>query len=141
GLVGRLRAQVRPVLLGHQVGAEELALASEAAALLSHLAARDVPGADPLDWPALLTPTSTEALAGADDQVTVSPSTMELVTTCPLRWMLTRSGGQGADSTAQSLGNLIHEIAAAHPHGSREQLHAELDARWHELDLPEGWVA
>ena len=141
GLVGRLRAQLRPVLLGHQVGAEELALASEAAALLSHLATRDVPGADPLDWPALLTPTSAEPLAEADEPVPVSPSTMELVTTCPLRWMLTRSGGQRADSAAQSLGNLIHEIAAAYPHGSRDQLHAELDARWHELDLPEGWVA
>src|SRR5699024_6046816 len=74
------------------------------------------------------------------EQVVVSPSTMELVATCPLRWMLTRSGGQPADSAAQSLGNLIHEIAAGHPHGTRQQLHADLDARWHELDLPDGWV-
>lgn len=140
GLVGRLRAQVRPVLLGRQVEAEELALASEAAALLSHLAAREVTGADPQEWSALLTPTSSEPLAGAEEPVPVSPSTMELVSTCPLRWMLTRSGGQRADSTAQSLGNLIHEIAAAHPHGTSAELRTELDARWHELDLPEGWV-
>lgn len=140
GLVGRLRAQVRPVLLGQEVGAEELALASEAAAVLSHLADRDVPGADPQEWPALLSPTSAEPLAEADEPVPVSPSTMELVSTCPLRWMLTRSGGQPADSAAQSLGNLIHEIAATHPHGTHAQLRAELEARWHELDLPEGWV-
>jgi len=140
GLVGRLRAQLRPVLQDRPVPAEELALASEAAALLAHLAERDVPGADASQWPPLLAVTSTDRLAGPDEQVVVSPSTMELVATCPLRWMLTRSGGQPADSAAQSLGNLIHEIAANHPHGSRQQLRADLDARWHELDLPAGWV-
>src|SRR5699024_5025750 len=128
GLVGRLRAQLRPVLQDRPVPAEELALASEAAALLAHLAERDVPGADASQWPPLLAVTSTDRLAGPDEQVVVSPSTMELVATCPLRWMLTRSGGQPADS------------AANHPHGSRQQLRADLDARWHELDLPAGWV-
>lgn len=140
GLVGRLRAELRPVLLGREVGAEELALASEAAALLSHLADQGVPGADPGEWPSLHAATSAEVLVEVDEPVTVSPSTIELVATCPLRWMLTRSGGQPADSAAQSLGNLIHEIAAARPHGSREELVADLDARWHELDLPDGWV-
>src|SRR5699024_4357326 len=89
GLVGRLRAQLRPVLTGRPAGAEELALASEAAALLAHLGSREVPGADPQEWPLLLAPTSAEALAQAGDAVPVSPSTMELVATCPLRWMLT----------------------------------------------------
>src|SRR5699024_4701101 len=46
GLVGRLRGQLRPVLHGRSVPAEEVALASEAAALLAHLAEREVPGAD-----------------------------------------------------------------------------------------------
>src|SRR5699024_8110474 len=39
-----------------------------------------------------------------------------------------------------SLGNLIHEIAAAHPHGGQEEMLADLRQRWRELELPEGWV-
>ena len=140
GLVGRLRAQVRPVLRGEQQDAGDIALASEAAAVLAHLATRDVPGADATAWPVTFAPTSADPLAQPEEPVAVSPSTLEQVTTCPLRWFLTRSGGQPADSAAQSLGNLIHEIAAEHPRGDEEQMLEQLRQRWPELELPEGWV-
>lgn len=140
GLVGQLRAHVRPALRGQEMTAAELALASEAAAVLAHLAEQDVPGADATAWPVTFSPTSAAPLAEADESVVVSPSTLEQVNTCPLRWFLTRSGGRPGDSAAQSLGNLIHEIAAEHPRGGRAELLAALGQRWHELELAEGWV-
>src|SRR5690606_37621671 len=36
--------------------------------------------------------------------------------------------------------NLVHDIAAEHPHGTLEELHAALDARWSSLGLGDGWV-
>lgn len=140
GLVGRLRAQVRPVLRAESTDPSEIALASEAAGLLAYLADRDVPGAEASHWPVTFAASSTTPLAEEDEQVVVSPSTLEQVETCPLRWFLTRSGGQPGDSAAQSLGNLIHEIAAEHPHGTRSELVDDLSRRWHELELPAGWV-
>ncbi|TDE97507.1 ATP-dependent helicase [Occultella glacieicola] len=140
GLVGELRAAVRPVLGGARVSADEVARASEAAAVLTHLAGHRVPGADPATWPALTAPTSAEPLWREGIPVTVTPSTVETVAACPLRWALTTSGGRRGDSASQSLGNLVHEIAAAAPHGTEAELLAELDARWHELDLGDGWV-
>ncbi|SED70452.1 RecB family exonuclease [Ruania alba] len=142
GLVGRLRAEVRPLLTRSEPegGTEAGARAQSAAALLAHLAARDVHGADPAQWPIFRTPSTTAPLWADGETVTVSPSTLEDVTTCPLRWALTRHGGKPGDSTAQNLGNLVHEIAAEHPSGGESELLQALAERWHELELSDGWV-
>ncbi|MBZ2197616.1 UrvD/REP family ATP-dependent DNA helicase [Occultella gossypii] len=140
GLVGELRAAVRPVLRGAEARPDQVALASEAAAVLTHLAGHHVDGADPGTWPALTAPTSSAPLWQEQTPVTVTPSTVETVAACPLRWALTTSGGRRGDSASQSLGNLVHEIAAAAPHGTEPELLADLDARWHELDLGDGWM-
>jgi superfamily I DNA/RNA helicase len=140
GLVGELRAAVRPVLLGAEIRPDQVALASEAAAVLTHLAGQHVDGADPGTWPALTSPTSSAPLWQEQTPVTVTPSTVETVAACPLRWALTTSGGRRGDNASQSLGNLVHEIAAAAPHGTESELLADLDARWHELDLGDGWM-
>ncbi|WP_159622831.1 UrvD/REP family ATP-dependent DNA helicase [Ruania rhizosphaerae] len=158
GLVGRLRGELRPVLAAAG-GAGDDALSGDvhsddalgdagddrrvraAAALLSHLAEHHVHGADPGQWPTFRTPSTTSPLWEEGEPVTVSPSTLEDVTTCPLRWALTRHGGRPGDSAAQGLGNLVHEIAAEHPRGSEPELLAALAERWHELDLGDGWVA
>ncbi|UFU05567.1 ATP-dependent helicase [Ruania halotolerans] len=142
GLVGRLRSEVRPLLTGEPDGgrAATATRARSATALLAHLAAHDVHGAAPAQWPTFLTPSTEKPLWGDGEVVTVSPSALEDVTTCPLRWALTRHGGTPGDSTAQSLGNLVHEIAAEHPHGTEAELLRALDQRWHELDLSDGWV-
>ncbi|WP_163542711.1 UrvD/REP family ATP-dependent DNA helicase [Occultella kanbiaonis] len=140
GLVGELRAAVRPVLSGAEIRPDQVALASEAAAVLTHLAGHRVDGADPGTWPALTAPTSSAPLWQELTPVTVTPSTVETVAACPLRWALTTSGGRRGDSASQSLGNLVHEIAAAAPHGTEPELLADLDTRWHELDLGDGWM-
>src|SRR5699024_6977128 len=67
-------------------------------------------------------------------------SKLETASTCALRWALEAAGGTAADSREQSLGTLVHAIAAELPRGSEEELAERLDARWGELGLTDGWV-
>ena len=111
-----------------------------AARLLARLAAEGVPGADPVGWYGV-GGTSTDApLWPADVAVPLSPSKLETAASCALRWALEGAGGTSADTTEQSLGTLVHAVAAELPKGTQAELAAALDARWPTLDLPEGWV-
>ncbi|MFV0425907.1 MAG: PD-(D/E)XK nuclease family protein [Beutenbergiaceae bacterium] len=130
GLTGQLRAALH--------GGDGRAAA--AADLLDYLHQHEVPYADPALWSDHAHPSSTADVYGSDELVPVSPSTIEDAWRCPLRWLLTRAGGRPHDTRAQSLGNLIHEIAASLPHGTGDQLRSELDRRWHELGMPDSWM-
>jgi superfamily I DNA/RNA helicase/RecB family exonuclease len=110
-----------------------------AAALLADLAAAGVAEADPSTWYGVAGVSSEVPLWGAQDTVTVSPSKVETVTTCALRWALEAAGGTKPDATQQTLGTLLHSIAQSYPKGSLTELKKELDRRWPELALPDGW--
>ncbi|WP_415298177.1 PD-(D/E)XK nuclease family protein [Cellulosimicrobium sp. SJTW-1] len=120
-------------------GPDERAVA--AATLLADLGALGVAEARPETWYGVAGVSSTAPLRGAEQTVTVSPSKVETVSTCPLRWSLEAAGGTAPDATHQSLGTLVHSIAETHPTGSLAELRAELDRRWAELALPDGWPA
>lgn len=112
---------------------------SEAIDLLADLADAGVVEADPDSWYGVH-PTSSDAPLWADDEkVRVSPSKVESVSRCSLRWALEAGGGTAPDATAQSLGTLVHAIAQDAPRGSHHELAQELERRWPELALPEGW--
>ncbi len=140
GLVAELRAALDEELLADAHGTGRPRRREAAATLLAHLAAEGVPGADPDDWHGLAAPSTTAPLHGPDEQVRVSPSAVETADRCPLRWALQSAGGRREDTLDQSLGNLVHEIAAEHPHGTLEELRAALDDRWSSLGLGDGWV-
>lgn len=110
-----------------------------AATLLADLGALGVGEARPETWYGVAGVSSTAPLRTQDETVTVSPSKVETVTTCPLRWSLEAAGGTAPDATHQSLGTLVHSIAESAPSGTLAELRAELDRRWAELALPEGW--
>ncbi|WP_460890365.1 ATP-dependent helicase [Promicromonospora xylanilytica] len=110
-----------------------------AAALLADLSAAGVAEADPSTWYGVAGVSSEVPLWGAQDTVTVSPSKVETVTTCALRWAFESAGGTKPDATHQTLGTLLHSIAQSHPKGSLTDLKKELDRRWPELALPDGW--
>ncbi|MGM0386394.1 MAG: PD-(D/E)XK nuclease family protein, partial [Actinomycetota bacterium] len=129
GLVARLRAGLD--------GGEP---AEELGALLAVLARAGAAGADPAEWAGLADPTTVAPLKAPGAPVHVSPSRVELAGTCPLRWALETSGGRCAERIEQNLGSLIHEIAAAHPHGTAEELIAALESSFDSLGLPEGWI-
>ncbi|WP_129784389.1 ATP-dependent DNA helicase [Promicromonospora panici] len=109
------------------------------AALLADLAAAGVAEADPSTWYGVAGVSSEVPLWGAQETVTVSPSKVETVTTCALRWAFEAAGGTKPDATHQTLGTLLHSIAQSHPKGSLTDLKKELDRRWPELALPDGW--
>jgi superfamily I DNA/RNA helicase/RecB family exonuclease len=113
----------------------------EAARLLAVLARDGVDGADPRHWYSLAPVSSDGALWGPQDIVPVSPSKVELVRTCALRWALESAGGTAPSAVSQSLGTLVHSLAQNLPQGTYAELSAELDRRWGELGLSEGWTA
>lgn len=115
------------------------ARAVAAATLLADLGELGVAEARPETWYGVAGVSSAAPLRGAEEIVTVSPSKVETVSTCPLRWSLEAAGGTAPDATHQSLGTLVHSIAETHPSGTLAELRAELDRRWAELALPEGW--
>ncbi|WP_084100991.1 UrvD/REP family ATP-dependent DNA helicase [Demequina sp. NBRC 110051] len=103
------------------------------ATALARLAEARVAGADPRAWNGVASPSTEAGFFAEDAPVRVSPSRVEGVERCALRWALESSGGVGLDSDKQQLGTLVHEIAQLHPDGDRATLQAALDERWHEI--------
>jgi superfamily I DNA/RNA helicase/RecB family exonuclease len=132
GAVARLRQLVTDPAAGPDV-------AGRAAGQLARLAAAGVPGADPDDWLGLAPLTDDRPLR-AGGPVRVSPSRVEEFDRCALRWLLQQAGGVAADSASQSLGTLVHALAAELPEAPVELLLLELRRRWDVLGLGPGWV-
>ena len=134
-VVGQARAWLEADLARMTGGATH-----PAARLLARLAAESVAGADPAQWYGVGGLSTDEPLWSADATIPLSPSRLESAWTCALRWALEAAGGTAGDSTEQSLGTLVHEVAAALPHGTEPELAAAVAERWDTLELPEGWV-
>ena len=58
----------------------------------------------------------------------VSPSKVEWVEKCALRWALESMGGTRESTSAQEVGTLLHAIAEEHPHGGAEEILADFEA-------------
>jgi len=112
-----------------------------AAAHLAQLAAVGVRGADPSSWYGLGSLSDDGALRAADEVVRVSPSKVEAFSRCALRWLLEAAGGTAGDSASQSIGTLVHDIAAeAATRGlSAEETLALLEEQWGAVDVVGGW--
>ena len=141
GLVGELR---RAAVAGNleTATAEERRRGQVAVELLADLARRDVPGADPATWIGAAGPTSTSPLVAEGERIRVSPSDVEGLAACPLKWFLSRNGGSVPASDAQALGSLIHEIAerAEKEHLRGPALKAAFEERLGGLGYPDTWL-
>jgi superfamily I DNA/RNA helicase/RecB family exonuclease len=134
-LVGRLRA----VVCAPEGGADAAAR-TRAAVQLARLAEAGVPGADPAQWYSSTEPSTVEPLwTGEDHVVTLSPSTLETLTGCPLRWLLERHGGSGGRDVRAAIGSLIHALASAGM--TEEQMIGRLERLWPELPFESEWFA
>lgn len=134
-LVGELRRVVTDAEADH-------ARRQRAAGQLARLAAAGVPGANPDSWYGLCEPSSTAPLIDGDEPVRISPSTVDVLSTCPLRWMLERHGGQDAAELASVTGTLVHALVQAAADGAdREQLRQELDRAWESVDAGAPWFS
>lgn len=132
-LVGRLRG----VVCAPDGAVDELARDC-AATQLARLAKAGVPGADPVGWHGL-TPVSTgEPLGGGDGVVTLTPSTLQTLTDCPLRWLAERHGGTNPRDLRSTIGSVVHALIAE-PHRSESELVAELERAWQHLPIEAQW--
>ena len=135
-VVGRLRAVVCA-----PDGAVEDSRRASAATQLARLAAAGVPGADPQHWHGLGAVSTQEPLWSGDDHtVTLSPSTVQTLTDCPLRWLAERHGGTGARQVNSTLGSVVHALVAESGR-TAEQLIAELENVWAALPFDSPWYA
>lgn len=135
-LVGRLRAVV--CAPAEAVTPEHRA---HAAAQLARLAAAGVAGADPAHWHATTATSTTEPLwAGDEHVVALSPSTLQTLTDCPLRWLLERHGGADRRDVRSALGSLVHALVSE-PSMTEERMLAALERSWPELPFDAPWHA
>ena len=113
-----------------------------AARQLARLAAAGVPGANPDSWYGLAHLSTADPLRGREDMVTVSPSNVETLAKCPLRWAIERHGGTDPAELASITGVLVHALAQAAATGADEEhLRAELDRAWDAVDAGAPWFS
>ena len=140
GLVGELR---HAAICGNLETATDAERRRGRAAvdLLADLARQGVPGADPATWIGATGPTSTAPLIAAGERIRVSPSDVEGLAACPLKWFLTRSGGSAPASDAQALGSLVHAVAerAETEHLRGPALREAFEERLTGLGYPATW--
>ncbi|QNJ95137.1 ATP-dependent helicase [Mycolicibacterium fluoranthenivorans] len=135
-LVGRLRAVV--CAPEGELGDEVRACA---AAQLARLAEAGVAGADPASWYGRTAPSTSEPLWSGDEHVvTVSPSTVQTLSECPLRWLLERHGASDSRDVRSAVGSLIHALVADSTK-TENQLLAELESIWGALPFESRWYA
>ncbi|GAB88582.1 ATP-dependent helicase [Gordonia rhizosphera] len=117
--------------------------ARAAAELLARLADSDIPGASPKDWYGLGGPSTDTALWTPDrGPVMLSPSNVESLTRCSLRWMLERHGGRDGDGTPALTGSLVHTLVQAVA-GRIEpaEVTAALRGIWDRVDTGAAWYS
>jgi hypothetical protein len=108
----------------------------QAAEVLAVLALAGLPGADPTAWPGLLPPSSDESLFAGARRPVFSPSAIGALVECPLKWALSRHGGQTGSTEAATLGSLIHWLAETYPLAGTAELMEHLAEEWPKLELP-----
>ena len=115
-----------------------------AAVQLARLAAAGVPGADPAQWHGLSEPSTEEPLYALDPDaggaVTLSPSTLQTLSDCPLRWLAERHGGTGPRELTSTLGSVVHALVAG-PARSEAVMIAELEKLWAAIPFDSPWYA
>src|SRR5699024_9956732 len=91
----------------------------EWARLVAALAGAGPREADPQTWSTWFTASSDAPARGADEPVRVRPSQVERFATCPLQWFLVECGGRTTDTTAATVGTVVHQIAEHHAEPDR----------------------
>ncbi|MFW0784194.1 ATP-dependent DNA helicase [Gordonia sp. CPCC 206044] len=124
-------------------GDEPSPRARAAAELLARLADSDIPGAAPKHWYGLAGPSTDNPLwTPGRGPVLLSPSNVESLTRCSLRWALERHGGRDGDGTPALTGTLVHTLVQAVA-GRIEpaEVTAALRGIWDRVDTGAAWYS
>ncbi|MEQ3551489.1 ATP-dependent DNA helicase [Pseudonocardia nematodicida] len=136
-LVGELRRAVTDPDHGDPARA---ARRRRAATQLARLAADDVPGAHPDDWYGVGELSDTAPLRADGELVPISPSDVETIAGCPLRWVLSRHGGDESGALSAVTGSLVHALVQARAAGADPaELEGALRSAWRRLDAGAPW--
>jgi RecB family exonuclease len=115
-----------------------------AATQLARLANAGVPGADPAGWYGMTPVSTVEPLWSGDDNddhtVTLTPSSLQALVDCPLRWLAERHGGTDGPDLRSATGSLLHALIAQSAR-SESQLLATLERMWEQLPFGSQWYA
>lgn len=116
---------------------------AHAARQLARLAADRVPGAHPDSWYGMAGASTDDPLWTPEDgPVALSPSNVEALSACALRWMLERFGGSDGDSAKQATGNLVHTLVqAVAGRIPKDEVSRSLEKVWDRVDLEADWFA
>ncbi|MEI7718219.1 MAG: 3'-5' exonuclease, partial [Mycobacterium sp.] len=109
-----------------------------AATQLARLAVAGVPGADPVGWHGLIPVSSSEALRCAAETVTLTPSSLQTLNDCPLRWLAERHGGTNVRDLRSAIGSVVHALVADQQ-ASEAELLAGLERAWKHLPFDAQW--
>lgn len=134
-----LPARLRDVV---GVARQHLLLAEEPeewAELIAALAGAGLREADPQTWSTWFTVSSDAPARSADELVRIRPSQVERFATCPLQWFLVESGGRTVDTTAATMGTVVHAIAEHHAEPDRAAMLREFDEAFDMEQLPSEW--
>ncbi|MFD4402654.1 PD-(D/E)XK nuclease family protein [Nocardia sp. NPDC058499] len=132
-----LVAELRAVVCDPDAGAERR---RRAASQLARLALAGIPGTAPGDWYGVPGLSSTETLWDDDGPIALSPSTVELLRTCPLRWALERHGGSDGENPHAVKGTLVHTLVQALAgRVPLDRVRAELARSWTSIDPENSW--
>jgi superfamily I DNA/RNA helicase/RecB family exonuclease len=114
-----------------------------AAELLAELADSDIPGASPKDWYGLGGPSTDAALWTPErGPVMLSPSNVESLSRCSLRWVLERHGGRDGDGTPALTGTLVHTLVqAVAGQIDPAEVTAALRGIWDRVDTGAAWYS
>ena len=136
-VVGRLRSVVCA-----PEGSVSDAMRDCAARQLARLAEAGVPGADPAGWYGMSPVSTTEPMWSrrSDHVVTLTPSSLQTLTDCPLRWMAERHGGTDLRDLGSTVGSVLHALIAE-PAGGESELLAALERAWQHLPFESRWYA
>ncbi|NMH97141.1 ATP-dependent helicase [Pseudonocardia sp. K10HN5] len=136
-LVGELRRAVCEPDNGDPARAQRR---RRAATQLARLAADGVPGAHPDDWYGVAPPSTEAPLRVPGEVIPVSPSDVEKIVACPLRWVLERHGGGEVGALAAVTGSLVHALVQASAAGAdTAELETALRSAWSRLDTGAPW--
>ncbi|MBS9533641.1 ATP-dependent helicase [Mycobacterium sp. M1] len=133
-VVGRLRAAVCA-----PAGSVEDADRSTAATELARLARAGVPGADPATWHGVAS-VSTEEPLRTDRELSLSPSSLQTLLDCPLRWVMEQHGARDGADLRSTIGSVLHALIAETGRSETELL-AELDRAWQHLPFDAQWYS
>lgn len=151
GIDSRMKPPGRSLVLADLIGELRKAVCDartepgrrqRAARQLARLAQAEVKGAHPDSWYGVADATSAEPLYGSGDVVRISPSTVDTLVKCPLRWLIERHGGSDPAQLAAVTGTLVHGLAQAAASGMDDQrLREALDEAWARVDAGAPWFS